>query len=118
MRTIVTLASVLIAATAFAQAKLVEVDDDNLRVAALSVTVDQLEDMDVYGAAGMKIGDVEDVLGATKDQPVAVAVDADDFLGQDGHDVIVTIDNIRVQDGKLVTDVTKEALAQMPRWNS
>lgn len=118
MKTIVTLASVLIAGSAFAQAKLVEVDDDNLRVASLSVTVDQLEDMDVYDAAGMKIGDVEDVLGATKDQPIAVAVDADDFLGQDGEDVVVTIDQLRIQDGKLVTDVTKDALAKMPRWNS
>lgn len=118
MKTIVTLASVLIAGSAFVQAKLVEVDDDNLRVAALSVTVDQLEDMDVYDAAGMKIGDVEDVLGATKDQPAAVAVDADDFLGQDGEDVVVAIDQLRIQDGKLVTDVTKDALAEMPRWNS
>ena len=118
MRTAITLASMLIAGTAFAQTKFVEVEDETIRIPALNATVDQLEDMKVYDAAGMKIGDVEDVLGATQEQPVAISIDADDFLGKDGEDVVVTLDQLRVQDGKLVTDLTKEKIAEAPRWNS
>ena len=119
MRTtvLVTLAT-LISTAAFAQApatnQLIEIDDDQSTVTVLGASVDQVEDMDLLDMQGAKLGEVEAVLGADANSASAVAVDLENT---DDTDVIVSLSDLTLQDGRLVTSLTAEALSALPKWD-
>jgi hypothetical protein len=75
------------------------------------------EDLDVYDEGGALIGDVEDVLGSNAQTPTAIAVDVDKYLGQSGDDVVFTLQQVKLQDGKLMTSIAKDDIANLPRYN-
>ena len=67
-------------------------------VQSLNVTIDQLEEMEIYGPNGEEIGDVDDVLVDASAQPVAVSADVGGFLGMGEKGVVIGLDQV-TQDG-------------------
>jgi hypothetical protein len=47
---------------------------------------------------------------------VAITVDVDDFLGQQGEDVVIPFADVKHQDGRLVTSLSREAISKLPRF--
>ena len=110
-------AAVALPGGAFAQTTWLEIEDDSLTVAPLDLTVDQIEDLDVYTTDDEKVGEVEEVLGMSQAEATALVVDADDFLDADDRDVIIRIEQVTLQDGRLIIDMTKEQLATLEDWD-
>ena len=46
-----------------------------------------------------------------------VAIEYGGFLGFGEKGAVVTFDQVKAQDGKLVTDLTEEQLTTLPAWN-
>jgi sporulation protein YlmC with PRC-barrel domain len=76
----------------------------------------ELGDMHVVNPAGEKVGEVEEVLMDTSGNVVAVVVEAGGFLGIGDHDVIVQLDQLRLENKRLVTTLTKEQVEALPKW--
>jgi sporulation protein YlmC with PRC-barrel domain len=104
------------AALAQAPATLVEIAD-SVSVPSLGMTVDQIDDMDVYAADGKEIGEVNEVYGATADAATHIEVDFDDDNGStypDRDDVLVPIENVSNAAGRLVINLTPEQVQALP----
>jgi hypothetical protein len=117
-------ASLAIAGTAAAQqatapggtAGYREAKDEKLVVQPFNLTVDQLDDMDVYGAGGEKIGEVDEVLLNAAGQPAAITVEVGGFLGIGAREAILTLDQVRLEGKRLVTSLTKAQIEALPKW--
>ncbi len=94
-----------------------EAEDEDAVVQPLGKTVDEVEDMDVVGAGGEEVGEVEEVLADGTGQPAALAVEAGGFLGVGEKTVVMPIGEFRVQDDGLATSLTKEQLEALPEWD-
>jgi len=94
-----------------------EVKDDNLVVPGLNLTVDRIDDMNVVGANNAKIGEVEEVLMDATNQPVAVVIDVEDGVGIGDKEVIVGLDQLRVEGRVLVTGLSNGQIAALPIWH-
>jgi sporulation protein YlmC with PRC-barrel domain len=93
-----------------------KVEDDNKLVQPWGVPVDSVEEMDVYDANGKKIGEVDAVLEDKNGEVKGVVIGYGGFLGFGEKGAIVTIDQVKLKDGTLVTDVNEEQLSQQPEW--
>src|SRR4051812_9916089 len=95
------------------------VDSDRTDLTWQGLSIDELEDMDLYNSAGKKIGEVEDVLADGSGQLSAVGVGLGGTFGTDEDDkeVVVPLDRLRLgQDGHLTGDLSQSDLAQLPEW--
>lgn len=99
------------------QAAYVEVDDESLAVPGLNLTVDQVEDMEVVNAAGETIGEVDEVLATPAGEIVALSVESGGFLGIGDDEVVISLDQVQLKDGKLLTQLTEDELRTLPRWD-
>ena len=100
-----------------AQTALVEVDD-KVQVAAFNATVDQVDDLDVYNAAGAKLGEVEEVVGTDNKTPTALVID---FEGKEGfvdQDVVVPLDQFSWENDRLVLSADAAAVGAMEVWKN
>lgn len=104
------------AAPAVNPAELKEVEDGSLQVGGLGLNAGRLEDMEVVGADGNEVGEVEEVLANPAGQVVAVTIEAGGFLGIGAKEVVVGLDRLRFADNRLTTDLTKEQTAGLPEW--
>lgn len=95
---------------------LTEVDDDSKMVSPWGVPADSVSEMDVYDAAGKKIGEVDAVLQDKDGEIKGVAVGYGGFLGFGEQGAIVTLDQVKLKDGSLVTELTEDQLSQQPAW--
>ena len=97
-----------------------EIDDDNVKVTTINVTVKDLGDMAIYGSDGKKIGDIDRVLGDNSKQPKAVAVDVGGFLGMGTHEVIFPLDRLTrgKEANRLQTSMTKEQVEKLDKWEA
>ena len=122
-------AALLLAGTGLAQAQqaaapkfdptgLHEAKDDDAVVPGINRSVDDVEDMDLVGANGDEIGDVEEVLVDATNQPVAVVVDAGGFLGIGDRSVVIGLDRLQLNGDKLGTSMTKEDIEALPEWDN
>ena len=93
-----------------------EADDDDMTVQPFNVSVDDLEDMDLYGPGGEEIGEVEEVLADGSGKPVAVAAEVGGFLGVGEKAVTIGLDQLRLDGEHLVPGMTKEQLEALPEW--
>ncbi|HEX6014327.1 MAG TPA: PRC-barrel domain-containing protein [Geminicoccaceae bacterium] len=93
-----------------------EADDDDMMVQPFNVSVDDLEDMELYGPGGEEIGEVEEVLADGSGQPVAVAAEVGGFLGVGERSVTIALDQLRLDGEHLVSGLTKEQLEALPEW--
>lgn len=103
------------ALNAFAQNSLVEVDD-NVQVTAFSATVDEIDDLDVYNAAGTKIGEVEDMVGTDKSTPTALIIDFEGTEGYADQDVVVPIDQVVWENDRLILSADTDTVNAMEVW--
>ena len=93
--------------------------DDAASVTQLSLSVDQLDDLDLHDAAGQKLGEVEEVIGLVDGTVIGLAVELDDAAGADDDDdeVVVPIASVRLDGERLTTDLTPDALRALPQWD-
>lgn len=90
------------------------IQNDDTMVQPMNVNVGKLEGMDVIGANGEKVGDVEDVLADSSGKAVAVSIDAGSFLQMNQKEVIMQLSALQHRDGKLHTSMTKEQITALP----
>ena len=95
---------------------LVEVENDESMVPAFGMNVDRLEELDLVGANGEEIGDVEDVLADSSGKVVVVVIEYGGFLNMGEKEAVFMLDTLKLQDGKLVTAMTKAELEALPNW--
>jgi sporulation protein YlmC with PRC-barrel domain len=100
-----------------ASSALKESEDDNKMVAPLNASVDKVEAMDIYDANGKKIAEVDSVLEDSNGEIKGVAIEYGGFLGFGEKGAILTLDQVKTQDDKLVTELTEEQLPTLPAWN-
>ena len=117
---VVPTASLLVGA-AYAQTQtaptgLHEAEDDAMIVQPLAVSVEALEDMNIYGSAGEEIGEVEDVLVDASGQPVAVTADVGGFLGIGEREVVIGLDQLTHSGDRLTVGMTKEQIEALPEF--
>jgi PRC-barrel domain len=93
-----------------------EAEDDDMMVQPFNVSVDDLEDMDLYGPGGEEIGEVEEVLADGSGQPIAVAAEVGGYLGVGERDVTIGLDQLRLEGEHLVSSMTREQLEALPEW--
>ena len=94
-----------------------EVTDGQLIVQPFNLTVDQIDDMGVFGPDGEKIGEIEEVLTDAAGKPLAASVEVGGFLGIGERKVVVMLDQLRLVGQRLATSLTKAQVEALPRWN-
>jgi sporulation protein YlmC with PRC-barrel domain len=107
------------AAPALAQsaASYIEIESEDQVVSELNLTVEQIEDMDVYDASGEEIGEVEEVLGGSDGVPTTLAVEVGGFLDIGDTDALVELSEVTVVDDRLQIDMTREEIEALPTWD-
>jgi len=105
------------AGTALAQGGWTEVDDDGMLVEPLGLTVDDLEDADLYGPTGERIGEVDDVLRGDDGSSMAVSLDVGGFLGIGEKNVIIPLEDLSLVDEGVSTGMTKDELETLPEYD-
>ncbi len=95
---------------------LTEAQDGGKMVKPWTVPVDSVAQMEVYDANGKKIGQVDAVLQDKDGEIKGVAIGYGGFLGFGEKGAIVTLDQVKLKDGTLVTEVTEDQLSQLPEW--
>ncbi len=91
-------------------------DDNKKLVKPWGVPADQIAQMDVFDANGKKLGEVDAVLQDKNGEIKGVAVGYGGFLGFGAKGAIVTLDQLKLKDGALVTELTEDQLPQQPEW--
>jgi hypothetical protein len=96
---------------------LVEVENEAMMVERFHLSVDQLEDMDIHGAGGARIGEVDEVLMTPEGKITAVSVEVDGSLGIGDKEVVIELTQLRREGDALVTDITQEQVKALPSWD-
>lgn len=94
-----------------------EAEDDAMIVQPFNVSVDKLEDMDIYTANGDDVGEIEEVLVDATGKPVSVAAEVGGFLGIGDKTVVIGLDQLRLEGDRLTTSMTKEQMEALPAWD-
>ncbi|KAB0680861.1 PRC-barrel domain-containing protein [Aureimonas leprariae] len=106
-----------LASAATAQVQFVEVPDGTL-MAPWNMNVEAVEDLNVLGANGQKIGEVDEVIGTSPATPTALVVDFEDGAGfADRDDVAIPLDAFQMSTNGLLLTASADDVANMPRWN-
>jgi len=92
-------------------------EDDKKIVSGLNVPVESVEEMDIYDANGKQIAEVDSVLEDSNGEIKGLAIEYGGFLGFGEKGAIVTLDQVKLKDGNLVTEVSEEQLTTLPAWN-
>ncbi|MFO1039567.1 MAG: PRC-barrel domain-containing protein [Geminicoccaceae bacterium] len=92
-------------------------EDKSVTVPSLDITVDDLEDMDIYSADNEKIGEVDDVLVDSSAKPVAVSAEVGGFLGLGEKDVVIDLSQFTKDGDHLRTSMTKEQIKELPEMD-
>lgn len=95
-----------------------ELDDDNRTAAWNGLSIDELDDLAVYNAAGEEVGEVEDVLGDSEGNIRAFVLEVGGFLGIGDEDVVISEDRAKLGTDRagLIVDMTVEEMKTLPRW--
>jgi sporulation protein YlmC with PRC-barrel domain len=96
--------------------ELTEAQDKKKLVKPWNVPVDTVEQMDVYDANGKKLGQIDAVLQDKNGDVRGVAVGYGGFLGFGEKGAIMTLDQLKLKDGTLITDVNEDQLSKLPEW--
>ncbi|MEP3686882.1 MAG: PRC-barrel domain-containing protein [Sulfitobacter dubius] len=94
-----------------------EIEDDATIIAPFNLTMEELDDYDVIGSTDEKIGEIEDFLTDASGETVAAVIETEGFLGIGDEDVIVTLDQLELVDGKFQINLTEEELEALPKWD-
>ncbi|GGD91190.1 hypothetical protein GCM10011390_07400 [Aureimonas endophytica] len=100
-----------------AQVQYVELPDGAI-LAPWNMTVDAVEDLDVLGANGQKIGEVEEVIGTDPATPAALVVDFEGGSGFDTRDdIAVPLDAFSMAPKGLLMTLSADSVAALPTWD-
>lgn len=91
--------------------------DEAMIVSSFHVSVDDLEEMEIYSAGNEEVGDVKDVLVDGSGQPVAVSADVGGFLGMGERHVVIGLDQLTKVDDRLTVSMTKEEIEALPEFD-
>ena len=81
-------------------------------------TVDDVEDMTIYGAGGEEVGEVDAVLVDGSGQAVAIAADVGGFLGMGERDVVIGLDRLSRNQDRLTVTMSKEEIEALPEFDA
>lgn len=95
---------------------LVEVEDGNMVVEAFGLTVDELENRDVFTPGGEEVGDVESVLMTPEGDVVAVSAGVGGFLGIGERTVVIMLDQLAQDGERLELDMTAEEIGGLQQY--
>ncbi|MCE7027470.1 PRC-barrel domain-containing protein [Jiella avicenniae] len=95
---------------------LAAIEKDEAPVAQLNLMVDQVEEMDVVGPNGETVGEVDDVLGDANGNAKAITVEVGGFLGIGEKTVILMLDDVSLDMGRVKTALTKEQIEELPAF--
>lgn len=106
------------AARASSGATLQETKSDDLMAKPLNIRAKDLRDMDIYGADGKKIAEVDHVLTDSSNEIKAVSADVGGFLGMGSREVVIPIERLSKGSDKdrLQTAMTKDQIDKLDRW--
>ena len=108
------ISALLLAGTAVAQGTYTELEDD-VQVSEFSMTVDDLDDMEVHNSAGDEIGEVEEVLGMDDQTATALAVDFNDDVAE--NDRVVQLTDLSMDGDRLVVGLDNDAISQLEEFD-
>ena len=94
----------------------VEVEDGATMVPSLSMSVDEIDGMDIYDSTGERVGEVDDILMSEDGNVSAASLDIGGFLGMGERDVVLPLESLTKTDDGLVTTLTKEQLESLPEY--
>jgi sporulation protein YlmC with PRC-barrel domain len=86
-------------------------------VAPFNVSIDDFEEMEIYGPGGEEIGEVDAVLVDASAKPVAVAAEVGGFLGMGEKDVVIGLDQLSQDGDHLKINMTKEQIGALPEFD-
>jgi len=82
----------------------------------MAADTERLIGKDVYGANGNKVGDLENLLIGPDSRVRAAIIEFGGFLGIGTNKVAVPWDQLQITGDRAVTNLTKEQVRAMPRW--
>jgi sporulation protein YlmC with PRC-barrel domain len=91
---------------------LVEVENEAMMVESFNLSVAQLEDMEIVGSGGKRIGEVEEVLMTPEGKITAVAVEV---VGD--KEVVMELDQLLRKGDVLMTNLTEEQVEALQSWD-
>ena len=99
-------------------ATLIEVKDNKLMVPGMNLTVGALDDFNVYGSDGKKIGEIDKVLANSSNEIKAVTVEVGGFLGLGSRQVVIALDKLQKgpEAKSLRTAMTKDEIEKLDIW--
>ena len=89
-------------------------EDKSVMVKSLNATIDDVEEMEIYGPNGEEVGEVDAVLVDASAQPVAIAAEVGGFLGMGEKDVIIDLDQLTQDGDHLKVNMTKDQIGALP----
>ena len=92
-------------------------EDKSVMVQPLNVTIDDLEEMEIYGPNGEEVGEVEAVLVDASAQPVAIAAEVGGFLGMGEKEVVIGLDQLAQDGDHLKINMTKDQIGALPDFD-
>ena len=103
------------AQSAVALGNYVAVEDDAKTVTPLSLTVAEIEGMDIFYET-RKIAEVEEVLADPSGNVVAVVAEYGAVFGLGGKNVVLPLDRLAAKEGYLLSSLPPEQLESLPAW--
>lgn len=85
------------ASTALAQGAMMTEVNDSTMIQPWNISANDAENMDVFGAQGLKIGEVEDVLGTSATEATMMVIDFAEMMNGDHQDRIVPLDALTLE---------------------
>ena len=92
-------------------------EDKSVMVAPFNVSINDFEEMEIYGPGGEEIGEVDAVLVDAAAKPVAVAAEVGGFLGMGEKDVVIGLDQLSQDGDHLKINMTKEQIGALPEFD-
>ena len=95
-----------------------EIKSDDAMAKSLNIRAKDLRGMDIYGADGKKIADVDHVLADQSNEIKAVSADVGGFLGMGTREVVIPIDKLTKgsEKDRLHTALTKDQIGKLDQW--
>ena len=92
-------------------------EDKSVMVMPFNATIEDVEEMEIYGPNGEEVGEVESVLVDASAQPVAIAAEVGGFLGMGEKDVVIGLDDLTQDGDHLKVSMTKDQIGALPDFD-
>ena len=76
-----------------------------------------VEDANITGQSGEKIGEIEEFLVDESGNPVAAAIEVGGFLNITSDEVVIMLDDLTYEGGAYTTSLSSGQLESLPAWD-